>query len=273
MRRLYPVVVLVVIVMITSALIIDRYASNSNHQVPVGFRPRYLSNVSMNVQFSNEGPELLVTSPEGLKRINGNVEGPVLVVGEFNVTRLVDGMNLSTQVLPINVTPKAVVIYDGKIILMDSGEMTGFLRWVHRVIAHESHWELGIYSDHSGVLLSVQELSVKVREGNWSAVGGEVYKHQILLRVTVPGREEVEFSVVPINEKLLDYYPTTSKFSKLIIHDRSDFSVNLAGWIVENYGDRDVRLKAIIGTDSKDLTVRYILNGVTGELSIHGGIV
>ncbi|WP_297490541.1 hypothetical protein [Thermococcus sp.] len=234
----------------------------------VSFRPVYLSRVPLNVEFSNDGPELLVVSPLDIHKVDPGESRPILVVGKLNTTNLVEAINVTPQMDPLNLSSKAAVIYNGRLIFLVSGDLGGFLEWVSWIIAHESHWDLGLYSRNSGVLLSTRELQAETPDRNWSAVGGELYKHQLLLKIIVPGRENAEFSVTPLNGKLLDYDPTTSKFRDLIIHDRSSFAANRAGWMVENHGEGNVHLKAIVGIDSEGLTLRYSLNGIAGLLLV-----
>jgi len=235
----------------------------------VNFKPVYLSNVSLNVKFSNEGPELFVINSSDLKNVPINGSTPLLVMGKINVTQIISAFNISTRIVPTNTTQEAVLIYHGKLILLESGNVGEFLGWVSRIIYHESHWDVGIYSGHSGVILTTRYSRVGSPE-NWSAVGGEVYENRVLLGVIVPGKEKVEFSLVPIGGKLLDYYPTTSKSSDLIIHDRSSFYRNYAGWVVENHGSENVNLRVIIGTESS-LKLLYSLNKVNGTLLVRAG--
>ncbi len=232
----------------------------------VNFKPVYLSNVSLNVKFSNEGPELFVVNSSALERVHFKKGTPLLVVGRINASQLISALNISTEIVPTNTTPEAVFVYHGKLILLESGNVGNFLSWAEKIIGHESNWSFGIYSGRSGILLTAKYSQLEPPE-NWSAVGGEVYENRVLLEVIVPGKEKVEFSLIPIGGKLLDYYPTTSKGSDLIIHDRSSFPMNRAGWVVENHGSENVSLRAIIGTEST-LKLSYSLNKVNGTLLI-----
>ena len=71
-----------------------------------------------------------------------------------------------------------------------------------------------------------------------------------------------------VTGKLLDYYPTTSKSLDRIIHDRPSFFRNTAEWIVENHGNRDGNLRAIIGVNSGNLTLHYSLDRFEGLLLV-----
>jgi len=234
----------------------------------VDFRPVYLSSVSLNVKFSNNGPELLIVSPVDIHKVNLKGSRPILVVGKLNVANLIDILNVTSSIYPFNLSPKAAVIYNRRLIFLVSGDLGRFLKWVSWIIAREPLWDLGLYSKNSGVLLSSSVVQTKTSKGNWTTVSGELYKHQVLLKITVPGGENVEFSVAPLNGKLLDYDPTTSKLQNLIIHDRSSFAMNRAGWMVENNEIGNAHLDAVLGMDSEDLMLRYILNGATGLLIV-----
>jgi hypothetical protein len=234
----------------------------------VNFRPVYLSNVSLGVRFSNEGPPLLLVNFSNIEKLIVEENKPALVVGNVNITRLMKNLNIPASIVPLNASPKAMIVYNGKLILFESGEMEEFLNWVRWVIAHESHWSFGMYSGHSGVLLSSRLVTEKTPDGNWTTVGGKVHKRQVIIDIVVPGKEKIEFSLTPTNGKLLDYYPTTSKLRGVTIHDRSDFSMNIAGWIVEKTKNKDANLRTIIGIESGNLNIRYSLNGKKGLLRI-----
>ncbi len=233
-------------------------------------KPVYLSNVLLDVRFSNEGPEILVIQYSDINKTSIEKEKPVLVVGNVNATRLLSTFNITSKIVPLNTTGKAALVYREKLILLESGDLGEFLTWAWHVIEHESHWSLGIYSDHSGVLLEAMFSQVEPPK-NWSSVGGTLPEYLVSVGITVPGNEDVELSLVPLNGRLFDYRPTTSKGPDFIIHDRSSFFRNTAAWIVENNGDHDVQLRAIIGAESPQLTLQYFLNDVEGSLHVRIG--
>jgi hypothetical protein len=259
---------LIFLLLILVAGAVVYFQETSGKESTVDFKPVYLSNVSLGISFSNEGPDLLVVNFSDIGKLTVEENKPTLVVGNVNVTRLMRSLNISASIVPLNASPEAVIVYNGKLILLNSGKLGDFLSWVRWVIAHESHWSFGIYSGYSGVLLSSRLVTEKTSNGNWTSVGGEVHRRQVIIDIVAPGKEKTEFFLTPTNGKLLDYYPTTSKLKGVTIHDRSDFSMNLAGWIVEKTENKDANLRAIIGIESGNLNIRYSLNGTEGLLRI-----
>jgi hypothetical protein len=221
-----------VLLVLTLVLVGVHFRGTSGKEEVVDFRPVYLSNVSLGVRFSNEGLDLLVVNFSALEKLRLEENKPVLIAGSINVTRLIEVINVTTSLFPVNASPKAVILYNGRLILLESGNVGEFLNWARWVIAHESHWRLGIYSGNSGVLLNSREV-----------VGGEIPKRRVAIDIIVPERWGAEFSLTPVNGELFDYSPTTSKLQRVLIHDRSDFSENLAGWIVEKKAIGDVNLE------------------------------
>ncbi len=269
MRKVVGVLLLIGLIATVCAFFTHsaHYGKKNN---PIDFRPVYLSNVSLNARFSNEGPEILVVQYSDINKTSLEKEKPVLVVGRINATRLLSTFNITSKIVPLNTTGKAALVYREKLILLESGNLGEFLTWAWHVIEHESHWSLGIYSDHSGVLLEATFSQVEPPK-NWSSVGGTLPEYLVSVEITVPGNEDVELSLVPLNGKLSNYHPTTSKGPDFTIHDRSSFFRNTAAWTVENNGDHDVQLSATIGAESPQLTLQYFLNDVEGSLHVRIG--
>ncbi|MDV3103948.1 hypothetical protein [Thermococcus waiotapuensis] len=240
----------------------------------VNFRPVYLSNVSLDVRFSNKGQELQVVDFSNVGKVAVESSKPALIVGIPKLPRLESILNVTLSIVPLNVSPEAILIYNERMVLLLSGDLGQFLEWASEVLDKRSGWGLGLYSGNSGVLLGTPVLRVETPPENWSAVGGELYRRRLILKTIVPGKEKVDFYLIPLNGELLDYDPTTtydpsaSNSKGVIVHDRSSFSRNIAGWSVENPEERNVELWAIIGVNSESLKLQYNINGMNGLVEI-----
>ncbi|ACS33254.1 hypothetical protein [Thermococcus gammatolerans] len=209
MRKVVGVLLLIGLIA-TVCVFFTHSAHYGKKNNPIDFRPVYLSNVSLNARFSNEGPGILVVQYSDIEKAPINLSKPVLVVGEINVTRLLITFNITTPLASIEPSPKAVFVYNRGLLFLESGDVRKFLVWTREVIRYEAHWSFGIYSEHSGILLAVRSSHIEPPK-NWSSVGGTLPEYFVSVEITVPGNENVELSLVPLNGKLSNYHPTTSK--------------------------------------------------------------